>query len=118
MLRKLLKYEFKDTATVIPFLYLITLLFAAMVFTGKQLRIGWLIGASSGILILVGIAVVILTFVVIAMRFNRNLYSNEGYLMFTLPVKPQILLGSKTIVALSWLIISFIVCSDTISWMY
>ncbi len=45
----------------------------------------------------------------IVLRFHKNLYSNEGYLMFTLPVKPQMLLASKTIVAFSWIIISFIV---------
>jgi len=107
MLSKLLKYEIKDTARVIPFLYLITVFFAVMSLTANKLNLGWLTSTSSAILIFVGIAVVIITFVIIVMRFYRNLYSNEGYLMFTLPVKPQLFLVSKTIVAFSWLIISF-----------
>jgi len=109
MLRKLLKYEIKDTARVIPFFYLITVLFAAMAFISKKIGLGWFTTTSSIILLIIGIAVVIITFAIIVMRFYRNLYSNEGYLMFTLPVKPQLLLVSKTIVAFSWIIISFIV---------
>ncbi|HEY5583953.1 MAG TPA: ABC transporter permease [Ruminiclostridium sp.] len=109
MLRKLLKYEIKDTARVIPFFYLIAMFFAVMALVAKQLNLGWLTGTSSFILILVGIAVVIITFVVVVMRFYKNLYSNEGYLMFTLPVKPQLLLASKTIVAFTWIVISFVV---------
>ena len=109
MLRKLLKYEIKDTARFIPFFYLIAVLFAVMALIAKQIGIDWFKVTSSIVLILVGISIVIITFVIIVIRFYKNLYTNEGYLMFTLPVKPQKLLASKTIVAFSWIIISFIV---------
>lgn len=109
MLGKLLKYEIKDTARIIPFFYIITALVAAMVLISKKLGLGWFKTTSSVLLILVGIAVVIVTFVVVVLRFYKNLYSNEGYLMFTLPVKPQQLLISKTIVAFAWLVISMLV---------
>ncbi len=109
MLRKLLKYEFKDTARVIPFLYLITLFFAAITFILEKIGLAWLTITSSVILLIIGISVIIVTFVVVVMRFHKNLYSNEGYLMFTLPVKPKFLLVSKTIAAFCWIIASIIV---------
>lgn len=42
-------------------------------------------------------------------RFYRNLYTDQGYLMHTLPVTPAQLIGSKAIVAVVWMIISSIV---------
>ncbi len=107
MLTKLLKYEFKDTARIIPFFYLITLIFAGMVLSAKALNIKWFQVTTSALLLLLGIAVSVITFVIIVMRFYKNLFSNEGYLMFTLPVKPYKLLTSKTIVSFFWMILSY-----------
>ena len=107
MLTKLLKYEFKDTARIIPFFYLITLIFAGMVLSAKTLNITWFQVTTSALLLLLGIAVSVITFVIIVMRFYKNLFSNEGYLMFTLPVKPYMLLTSKAIVSFFWMILSY-----------
>ncbi len=117
MLIKLLKYEFKDTARIIPLFYLVTLIFAGMVLLAKTLDIGWFRMTTSFLLLLLGIAVAVVTLVVIVMRFYKNLYSNEGYLMFTLPVKPHLLLASKGITAFCWMILSYCVsiCSLFIS---
>lgn len=41
-----------------------------------------------------------------AIRFYKNLFTDEGYLMFTLPVKTSDLLLSKTLVAALWRFIS------------
>ncbi len=108
MLTKLLKYEFKETARIIPFLYLITMFFAVVSLVASWLDLSFIKTTSSAILIFVGIAVFIITFVFIAIRFYRNLYSNEGYLMFTLPVKPHKLLASKIIVAFCWITASLV----------
>lgn len=43
-----------------------------------------------------------------AVRFYKNLFTDEGYLMFTLPVKTSDLLLSKTLVSVLWKVISFI----------
>lgn len=43
-----------------------------------------------------------------AVRFYKNLFTDEGYLMFTLPVKTSELLLSKTLVSVLWKFISFI----------
>lgn len=109
MLAKLLKYEYKETARFIPFFYAITALFAAIAFIAKESGIGWFGTTSSVVLILTGIAAVLLTFVVVSIRFYKNLYSNEGYLMFTLPVKPHLLLISKLTAAFTWLVSSMAV---------
>ena len=42
-------------------------------------------------------------------RFYRNMYTDQGYLMHTLPVTPHQLIWSKTFVAGIWMIISTIV---------
>lgn len=42
-------------------------------------------------------------------RFYRNLYTDQGYLMQTLPVTPSMLILSKSIVAVIWNIISVVV---------
>lgn len=114
MLSKLLKYEFRETARVIPFFYLIVLALAVTVFTSKQLEIGWFIGTSSTLLIIFGIATIVITFVLIVIRFYRNLYSNEGYLMFTLPVRPVLLLTSKVIVSYIWIIVSYLIALGSV----
>ena len=45
------------------------------------------------------IAIGIITIVVLVMRFYKNLFTSEGYLMHTLPVKASQHLNSKLIVA-------------------
>ncbi|PYG87471.1 hypothetical protein LY28_02141 [Ruminiclostridium sufflavum DSM 19573] len=109
MLTKLLKYEFRDTARTIPFLYLITLFFAAIAFIAGRLKISFITATSSVFLIIAGVSVFIVTFALVAIRFYRNLYSNEGYLMFTLPVKPHELLISKVIAGFCWITASLAV---------
>ncbi|HHW48659.1 MAG TPA: ABC transporter permease [Clostridiaceae bacterium] len=109
MLSKLLKHEIKDTGRIMPFLYLIAFAATVIAFISFTTGINWLRYSSSVLLILIGIAVFIVTLVFISVRFYQNLYSREGYLMFTLPVKPHFLLVSKAIVSISWLILSSIV---------
>lgn len=42
-------------------------------------------------------------------RFYQNLYTDQGYLMQTLPVTPSMLIISKTVVAVAWQFISSLV---------
>ena len=64
----------------------------------------------SGLIILAYIftlaAVSICITICTAVRFYRNFFTDEGYLMFTLPVKPSELLLSKILVAACWRLIS------------
>lgn len=113
MLGKLIKYEYKATArTFIP-IYIALLLVAVI---NRVLRIGnidvaW--GISMIVLVGLFIALGVLTIIVIVQRFNKNLLGDEGYLMFTLPVKSEQLVASKLIISIVWTIISSIVAFVT-----
>ena len=63
------------------------------------------------VLIIIGIAVFsILTMILILVRFYRNLFTDEGYLTFTLPVKRSELLNSKLITSLIFMFSTVIIC--------
>lgn len=53
-------------------------------------------------------AAVIIALVIILRRYYKNLFSDEGYLTFTLPVEPSQLLFSKTLLGYFWLLIATI----------
>ncbi|MGM9648786.1 MAG: hypothetical protein ACI3XY_02300 [Butyricicoccaceae bacterium] len=70
------------------------------------------------------IAIFVLSFVYMIVRFYRNLLRDEGYLMFTLPVRTSDLIWSKCIVSTIWMFASvlvaviavFILCTDANFW--
>ncbi len=120
MLKKLIHHEFIATGRIFlplcgAFLVMSILL---RVYTEIQnawsIKLpGWLgvIGAIPTILyVLLFIAVLAATVIVAILRFYKNLMSEEGYLMFTLPVKVHQLMNSKLIVATVWSIVSGLVC--------
>ncbi|NLZ46853.1 MAG: hypothetical protein GX896_09210, partial [Clostridiales bacterium] len=115
MLRKLFKIEFKSTARkFIPIIIgylsvsLIMKLFLSLNDAAQDVL------AIQLIVLLVTILYVVLTYTVslyaifgsIA-RFRKNLFTDEGYLMNTLPVKPWHHIFSKLFSAFIWYIISF-----------
>jgi len=111
MLNKLLKHEFKATARLLIPLYLILLAFTIMdrivlnlnIFKGVLSIIPGLI--TFGYVISI-IAVIMVTFILMIMRFYKNLMTDEGYLMFTLPVKSHQLINSKLLVSIMWTVAS------------
>lgn len=54
------------------------------------------------------VAMIVITILIIVMRFYKGLLGDEGYLMHTLPVKPWQLIASKGIVASGIVVISII----------
>lgn len=52
------------------------------------------------------IALMVITAVMIVVRFYKNLVTSEGYLMHTLPVKVQDLILSKLLASMFWTIVS------------
>lgn len=54
-------------------------------------------------------AVVVITFIVILLRFYKNLLQNEGYLMNMLPVKSWQHITAKLIAAVVWSFVSVLV---------
>ncbi|MGL6175356.1 MAG: hypothetical protein ACRC1P_12205 [Cellulosilyticaceae bacterium] len=115
MLGKLIKYEFKATSrTFLPLYGAILIVALVQRFLGRNSqglfeelnRIG---DFTTIALVALFIALGVVTLVVTIQRFQKNLLSDEGYLMFTLPVKTRSLIASKMIVAVVWVILSGVV---------
>lgn len=109
MLGKLLKYEFRVNLWAIPCLAAVAALLYGGAWFGKWIQISQIsMGASVGLL-LVGIAALIVAFILAVLRYYKGLFGAEGYLSQTLPVGKGALLASKLIVALVWLLLGGVV---------
>ncbi|MEG1001036.1 MAG: ABC transporter permease, partial [Cellulosilyticaceae bacterium] len=115
MLGKLIKYEFKATGrTFLPLYGAILIVALVQRFFGRSSqelfeelnRIG---DFATIALVALFMALGVITLVVTIQRFQKSLLSDEGYLMFTLPVKTRSLIASKMIVATTWVILSGVV---------
>lgn len=113
MLGKLIKHEFKATSRFLVPLYLILMVLSIVnrivltldLFDGALAIIRGFVTVTF-VISLIGIAVV--TFVLMVMRFYKNLLSDEGYLMFTLPVKAHQLITSKLLISMLFMILSIL----------
>ena len=112
MLSKLLKHEFKATARLLLPLYLVLFVLTIVDRFALSLNLKGTLGLIPGFATfayIVSILVIaVVSYVIIILRFYRNLMTDEGYLMFTLPVKPLQLINSKLIVSLFWNVVSII----------
>jgi len=111
MLGKLMKHEFRATARLMLPLYLVIVALAA--FTRVT---NWVLEKNdNGILSLINglfiflfivslFASVIFAVVMMIYRFYKNLMTDQGYLMFTLPANIHELLWSKLFVSVIWFI--------------
>lgn len=111
MLLKLIKYEIKSTyvrflvaCIVFTFICIFAPLFVSVIIPSA--KGGWLSELGVSIIVSGIMAFDIFIFVSIFQRYNRNLYGNEGYLMFTLPVSGSKLLMSKVITSTVTIMIS------------
>lgn len=126
MLRKLMKYELKATARVMLPVYL-----ALLVMTVVAKFFFWMVnygtnamslnrwvsagmGISMGLYVMVITAAIVMTFVIIVQRFYKNLFTDEGYLMNTLPVTNHQHILSKLLIASFWSIVCGIVITLSI----
>ncbi len=117
MLTKLLKYEYKATGRIFLPLYAVLLVFAAInkiLLNLNTSRFELPQGISMFLYVAMIIAIFVITVVVTIQRFYRNLLSDEGYLMFTLPVKTWQHIVSKLLVSVSWVILSVIIAFGSI----
>lgn len=108
MLAKLLKYDFKSVLRqMIPVWLLAPLVAAVFAFRLRGQQSGAeVVEIEDTLTLMLGfilfgvfVAVVVMTFVFVIQRFWKGLLGNEGYLMFTLPVKTNTLILSKAISA-------------------
>ncbi len=109
MLSKLLKYEVKATSRAFLPLFGVLLLFTAInkiffLLNPSDFSLPQGIVMTVYIITLVGIAV--MTLLITIQRFYKNLLGDEGYLMFTLPVRPWQLIASKLMVSGLWSVVS------------
>lgn len=110
MLTKLISHEWKDTFKVPALLLIITVLLSAasLVYfsvadqasAGTDLNVRNFVLYIAYILILSGLSMILTIY--FAIRFYKNLYTDEGYLMHTLPVKPWMLIVSKLTIGTIW----------------
>ena len=109
MLGKLMKYEFKATARIfLPmFAALLVVSLVSRIFITLRVETPMAIGIALSVIMI--IAVCVITLIITLQRFYKNLLTNEGYLMFTLPVKTDSIIWSKMIVATIWSILSLII---------
>jgi hypothetical protein len=123
MLGKLLKYEIKSTARIFLPMYAVLLIFALLnrflnPFKAVESAGGFNLQATLKMLSITAyfaliVAVFVMTLVIAIQRFYKNLLGDEGYLMFTLPVKAWQHITSKLVTAIMWYILSIaaIACS-------
>lgn len=119
MLGKLLKHEIKATGRT--FLPLYGALLILTIFTKLVMAIGApdffsdnvttgpvaeiILGIAFTLYFVLVVALCVMTLVVIIQRFYKNLFTDEGYLMFTLPVKTWEMVFSKLVVGLMWCVV-------------
>ena len=120
MLGKLMKYELRATSRTMLPLFLLTLLLS--VFTRMSTAVVQhthtniteslnMLLIFAFVLALVGTAV--FSVILMVMRFRNNLMTDEGYLMFTLPVSVHQLLWAKLLVSMLWFVAVF--CVDALA---
>lgn len=115
MLRKLLKYEFRATARL-----MLPLLIALLAVSGilnicvrvsnatESNVIAFVTGMLTFLYVMAILAIGVVVLVAIVYRFYKNLLTDEGYLMFTLPASVHSLVWAKLITAIVWLVAAFI----------
>ena len=117
MLGKLIKYEFKNTAKVMLILY--AFIVAISIVGSIVLRRYWFPTNDSDIADIATVSVLVLyilaifalfviTYVYMCIHFYKTMYSDQGYLTHTLPVRPLTTLHVKLFVSMIWMLLSFV----------
>ncbi|MBQ2061527.1 MAG: hypothetical protein II458_02530 [Oscillospiraceae bacterium] len=113
MLSKLLKHEYRATARIMLPIYVLvagaSLLFNVFMrladkYDNVALEFFRITSVSIYGMTLLGALVV--TFGLMVFRFYKNYMTDEGYLMFTLPVSTSQLILSKLLVAMTWTVLT------------
>ena len=114
MLGKLMKYEFKATGRVFLPLFAALIVLSAVNRVLTALNFGVVKDISTAVSIMLMAGIFVIAFVITLQRFINNLLKDEGYLMFTLPVRTDSLILSKLFVSAVWFIASFLVVMASI----
>lgn len=114
MLLRLLKHDLRATGRTLVLLYGILLALAGAMRVMMELidsDVGGLLvriffSVFDILYVVAYFAAIVGVFVVLVMRFYRNLLTDEGYLMFTLPVTTGQLIWSKLITSVFWVVVT------------
>lgn len=124
MLKKLFRHEWRDCWKTVGIINLIVLVFSfggTLFFNKNMFEM-----ANNNQYVAIALVLYIMLYFAAIMalalstgfyfyyRFYKNMYTDEGYLMHTLPVNPHELIWSKAFVALLWQIISGLVMAFSI----
>ena len=116
MLGKLIKHEFRATGRLMAPLFGALLLLAVFSRVANQIlqqvpnptRVLYIVSVLLAIVyVLAGLGVMVFSTVLMIKRFHQNFLTDEGYLMFTLPVGVHSLLWSKLITAALFFLFTF-----------
>ena len=115
MVKKLLKHEYLAWLRILPIIYGITLVVAAMLrvivlFENDSDYYGIVFGSAVFMFVVAMIATIATPVIFGIRRFYVNMFSGEGYLTHTLPVTASNHLWVKAIVAATFSIVSLLVC--------
>lgn len=122
MLKKLFKHEWMETWKIPVLIFTVSLVLSAIcalyfhlapsLTPDVEINLG-----NMTLFILYSFAVSMSSWLItiyLGIRFYKNLYTDEGYLMHTLPVHPWMLLLSKTFVGALWIYLAGILLFGTI----
>ncbi len=112
MLGKLLKNEFIATGRIMGVVYgvigiLLAYILGSYAINRDEATTAQALGIT--VLILIASCNIFFTAIIMIMNFQKSLYSDQGYLSFTLPVKGSTLLHSKVITSVVWFVVSVLV---------
>ncbi|MDD6023264.1 MAG: hypothetical protein PUC06_03345 [Oscillospiraceae bacterium] len=115
MLRKLLKHEFRATGRFMWVIYLAMLVLSVAANVSMRMLDRTDNSILNGIMVMVLVAWVltliiggVMITVLLIQRFYKNLLTDEGYLMFTLPTTVHHLVLSKLIVTVVWFLVTMV----------
>lgn len=115
MLGKLFKHEFKDTAKLMVLIYgmfLAITLIGTLVLSNDAIQnsestpVNIILAVLMIFYILSIFALFIITYVYMCIHFYKTMYSDQGYLTHTLPVKTSTIFHVKLLTSLVWMVCS------------
>lgn len=115
MLNKLWKHEIMETGRMMAFFYVIlaaaTILLSVIgVLQHKFESVRMFSKLAAGFYVVTLIAVVVVSFTYLCVRFYQTMYSAQGYLTHTLPVKTTSVLNVKVLVSAGYLYLTIALC--------
>lgn len=109
MLGKLIKHEFIQTSKSLVAVYAAALAAIALMLVSYLTKVMMIGMTASFALVVIGFVAIIMTLVMVIRNFYETLYSRQGYLTLTLPVKSKDILFSKFFVSFVWIVAGYAV---------